>query len=278
MTTRLLAPGLALALALLTSAPLAAQTQGRHQALDEVLDTYVRDGKVYYAALKASRASLRRYVAALDVPQATFDGWPAAERKAFLINAYNALVLDTVLDHYPIRGRSTDFPTESIRQIPGAFETRTHEVAGRTLTLDALEQWLLGDFNDARVLFALGRGGMGSGRLRSEAYVADRLDEQLDDATREFVTRQGHFRIEELTNTVEVTPLFSWRSAPMIAAWAEKADPVFAQRSPIERAILAVTMPHLFGSERAWLTETPFAMKFGRFDWRLNDLTGGRID
>ena len=41
---------------------------------------------------------------------------------AFWLNAYNALVLKTVVDHYPIPGASAGYPAKSIRQIPGAFE------------------------------------------------------------------------------------------------------------------------------------------------------------
>ena len=51
------------------------------------------------------------------------------EQIAFWLNAYNALVLKTVIDHYPILGRSSDYPPKSIRQISGAFERLPHRVA-----------------------------------------------------------------------------------------------------------------------------------------------------
>ena len=62
---------------------------------------------------------------------------------AFWLNAYNALVLKTVVDHYPIPQRSSEYPARSIRQIPGAFERTAHRVAGRTVTLDQIEQTIL---------------------------------------------------------------------------------------------------------------------------------------
>ena len=31
-------------------------------------------------------------------------------------------------------------------------------------------------------------------------------------------------------------------------------------------------------AEQAWLKENAFRMEFGKFDWRLNDLTGGGVD
>ena len=249
----------------------------RHRAFDALLDVNVRDGLVYYRAVQASRAGLNRYIASLDIPQAEFAKLSRHEQIALLINAYNALVLQTVVNHYPIQPRVKTVPDKSIRQIPGAFDRR-HRVAGRSLTLDELERWLIDEYQDPRVIIALGRGAIGGGRLRSEAYTASRLDAQLDAATREFVTRQGHFRIDRAAGTVIVSPLYSWREKDFAAGFGDKAEPVFADRSPIERAVLALTLEHLFSSERAWLRENRFTMSFGTFDWRLNDLTGGRVD
>ncbi|HEX6324302.1 MAG TPA: DUF547 domain-containing protein [Vicinamibacterales bacterium] len=249
----------------------------RHRAYDQLLDINVRDGLVYYNAVKASRGGLARYIASLDMPEAAFARLSRDEQLALLINAYNAIVLHSVAANYPIEARVKTFPAKSIRQIPGVYD-RKHRIGGRSVSLDELERWMLDEYKDPRVIFALGRGALGSGRLRSEAYTASRLDEQLADAAREFVIRQGHFRIDEPTNTVVVTPLYSWREKDFVAGYADKADDEFDGRSPIERAILALTMDHLFQSEQAYLRQNRFKVEFGTFDWRLNDLTGGRID
>ena len=71
------------------------------------------------------------------------------------------------------------YPAKSIRQIPGAFERLTHRVAGRTLTLDQIEQTVLSGFGDPRVYLALGRGTEGGGRLRSEVFTDEKLEAQL---------------------------------------------------------------------------------------------------
>ena len=74
-----------------------------HRPLDQILDVNVRDGLVYYRALKAERGRLDRYVASLNVPPATYQGWSKGQQMAFWVNAYNAFVLETVINHYPIR-------------------------------------------------------------------------------------------------------------------------------------------------------------------------------
>lgn len=249
----------------------------RHRVYDQLLDINVRDGLVYYRAVQGSSAGLNRYVASLDMPAAAFKALSRDEQVAFLLNAYNAIVLQTVIRNYPIQARAKTFPDKSIRQIPGAYE-RKHAVAGRTVSLDEIERWLLDEYKDPRVIFALGRGAIGGGRLKSEAYTASRLEMQLADATREFVTRQGHFRIDRATNTITVSPLYSWREKDFVAGFADEADAVFKDRSPIERAVLALTLDELFRSEQEYLRENKFKIEFGTFDWRLNDLTGGRVD
>ena len=245
------------------------------EPLDRVLDLYVRDGFVYYRALRSERVALDRYVQSLrDVP-AGFDGWSTGKRIAFWINSYNALVLRTVVDHYPIRGDWPPYPADSIRQIPGAFGGIAHTVAGRELTLDAIESSVLASFGDPRVFLALGRGAVGSGRLRSEAYSAARLEEQLASVVEEFATEPWGVVLDRLADTVRVSPIFGWRRDGFIRAYADRGW-TDSGRSPIERAVLNLIEPSLYPRERAFLAQNTFAFGYQEFDWRLNDLTGGR--
>jgi len=109
-------------------------------SFDRLLDLYVRDGLVYYAALRSDRVGLDRFVSSLRTEPVGFDTQLIDVRKAFWLNAYNALTLETVINHYPIRGQSLDYPSNSIRQMPGAVD---------------------------------------SGRLRSETYVPSRIEEKF---------------------------------------------------------------------------------------------------
>ena len=60
--------------------------------------------------------------------------------------------------------------------------TKALEITGATLAFDAI----------------------GGGRLKSEAYHAERLSEQLDTSVKEFVTRTACFKVDRATNTVVV--------------------------------------------------------------------------
>lgn len=266
------------ALAVSLTAQSRPDTELLHRPLDQILDVFVRDGLVYYRALKSERGRLDRYVSSLNVPAATYSTWTREGQMAFWINAYNAFVLQTVINHYPIKGKAATYPSSSIRQIPGAFERTKHRAAGRSVTLDEIEKTILPEFKEPRVYLALGRGAVGSGRLRSEAYTTARLMEQLESMHADFMTQQEMLKIDRLAGTVSVTPIVSWHESEFVAAYADKAHPRFAQRSPVERAILAFIAPKVLPLERELLEKNEFRVVFHEFDWRLNDLSGGRVN
>jgi hypothetical protein len=254
----------------------AAPPDALQRPLDQILDLNVRDGLVYYRALRSERGRLDRYTASLNVPAATYDAWSREHKMAFWINAYNAFVLQTVIDRYPIKGGSKIYPPNSIRQIPGAFEQIKHRAGGRSVTLDEIEKTILPQFKEPRVYLALGRGAVGSGRLRSEAYTGDRIMQQLDAIQQQFVSERTMVRIDRAAGQVSVTPIVSWHDAEFIAVYDKGAGGPLAERSAVERAIVAFITPRLLPLEKEFLQKNEFKVTYHPFDWRLNDLTGGR--
>jgi hypothetical protein len=244
----------------------------RRRTFDQLLDLYVRGGDVYYRALKSDRAKLDGYLNL--VAGASIDKLSREEQMAFWLNAYDALVLRTVIDHYPIQGKSAAYPAKSIRQIPGAFERLPHRVAGRTLTLDQIEQTVLTDFHDPRLYFAIGRGAIGGGRLRSEAFAPGRLEEQLAEVAAECVSRAQCVQVDREAGKVGASAIFSWRENEFAAKYADAAPAAFASRSPIERAVIAFVMPKLLTTEKEFMAKNTFQIVYKPFDWTLNDLTG----
>jgi len=261
-----------LALGLRAQEPAPPSVDPLHRGLDTILDIYVRDGLVYYRALKLERQRFDAYVASLaDASIAAAD---RNRQLAFWINAYNAFVLRTVIDHYPINGRAAMYPRNSIRQVAGAFEKRPFRAAGRTVTLDQIEKDIIAPLGDARALLALGRGALSGGRLRSEAFTAERLEAQLEATARESIDRHELVSIDRANGVLSVNPIFSWREAAFVQSYAGKAAPAFAQRSPLERAVLGLIGPLALQTELDFLEQNQFKMQFHDFDWRLNDLTG----
>jgi hypothetical protein len=267
---------IAAALVLISVAALSPQESqadaARRKIFDQILDLNVRDGYVYYRALKSGRAKLDGYVSQLA--RVRVDQLSRDERLAFWLNAYNALVLETVIDHYPIQARSKEYPAKSIRQIPGAFERLVHPVAGRMLTLDQIEQTVLTEFHDPRVYFALGRGSVAGGRLRSEAFGPAMLEAQLTSVAAECAARPECVQVDRGADKLLVSAIFSWREKEFVTAYASGAPVRFSNRSPIERAVIASIQPKLLTIEREALDKNTFQMAYQSYDWTLNDLTG----
>jgi len=247
---------------------------GMHAGLDVILDTYVREGLVYYRALRAERARLDSYVSNLDVPAAAFEAWSRQEQAAFWLNACNATVLRTVINAYPIKGASAQYPSDSIQHVPGAYVAKRHRIGGRLLSLEDIEKQVLPTFDDPRMYFALGRGSLGGGRLRSEAFTAARLEQQLASVAAECVSRNECFRYDPAADRIEISPIFGWRQAEFTRAWSGDAE-TFAKRSPIELAVLHMVLPHVLPTEARGLRRNTFTLAYSAYDWRLNDLTDG---
>jgi hypothetical protein len=238
-----------------------------HRPFDQLLDSYDRDGIMYYRALKQDRAKLDRYVASLDSETVTsgLPTWDKPRQIAFWINAYNAIALQTAVNHYPV----------ALHQVPGAIDSAKHMVAGKSVTLDSIENTILAAYNDPRIYLVLGRGAMGSGRLRSEAFSGARLESQLAQSVEQFATSPEHVRIEPLAGTVSVSPIFSWRAKPFIDAYASKSLDM-PGRTPIELAIVGFLKPYLLASEREYLEKNTWKLAYLDFDWKSNDRAGVR--
>jgi hypothetical protein len=250
-----------------------------HVPFDALLDVNVRDGLVYYKALQGDRGSLNRYIASLNAPSIAteYPKWGDDQKKAFWLNAYNALVLQTVINHYPIRGTAKGYPANSIRQIPGAFEKTPHAIAGKQVTLDHIETVVLAEFDDPRLYLALGRGAVGSGRLRSEAFGTKTVDKQLAEVKAQFATTPRWAKVEALNGKVSISPILSWRGPAFIKKYADDSFDL-PKREPIERAVIGFLRPHLLDAEEEFIKKNTFQLTYEPFDWRLNDLTGGRPD
>lgn len=262
---------LPLLLAALLLAPVAVAASPfdhQHPLLGEVLKKHVRDGLVDYAALQRERAALDRYAGQLDtVERQVVASWSRDQRLAFWINAYNALTLRTIVDHYPIRRGSligVAFPANSIWQIPGAFKEARHRVAGQRLSLDDIEHRIIRpSFAEPRIHVALVCAARSCPVLRAEPYVATRLDAQLTEQTRRFAADRNHgLRAAEGARGVAVSSIFKWFGedfAPLAAGNEKRGVLAFLAAHTDEPALVAR------------LRDPPTPVAYLDYDWTLND-------
>ncbi|MEZ4699354.1 MAG: DUF547 domain-containing protein [Rhodothermales bacterium] len=164
---------------------------------------HVRAGRVDYSAIKKQPAALDALletIASMDRSALAPD-----DDKAFLVNAYNILVIKTVVDRLPL-----DSPLDDA----GFFNKAAYPVAGATLTLDDLEKkTLYAAYPDARLHFALVCAARGCPELIPDAYRAATLDAQLDRQTRHAMTSPQIVQYDAGTKTARLSELFTWYAA-----------------------------------------------------------------
>jgi len=230
----------------------AADFDQSHAPFDNVLKSYVKDGRVNYTALKAHRQELDRFLDQVAaVSETGFKGWSEKQQIAFLVNAYNAYTLRLILDHYPVK---------SIKDIgtlfKGPWDQPVVHLFGRTLTLNTVEHKMLGkDYSEPRIHFALVCAAKGCPPLRGQAYVADRLDEQLDDQARQFLADSHENRVDASRRTVYLSPIFKWYGED------------FEKKSG---GVLRFLKPYWPEKERAISTDR-FKIRYTDYDWSLNE-------
>ncbi|MGJ8655466.1 MAG: DUF547 domain-containing protein [Akkermansiaceae bacterium] len=104
------------------------------------------------------------------------------EQAAFRINLYNAAMLDTVLDHYPLKSVTKLGAKEF-----AIFDAKIIKTPNGTISLNTLEKKvLLKDFHDPRIHFAVNCASVSCPPLRSEAFNAGDLESQLNEQAIQF--------------------------------------------------------------------------------------------
>ncbi len=174
-----------------------------HSSFDSLLRVHVdADGWVDYDGIKRDEAKLDAY---LDrVAAAPFDRMGRNQKLALLINAYNAFTLKLIVEHQPI---------DSIMDIRTAerWDAVRWNIGGYIWSLNQIEhEQIRPKFVEPRIHFALVCAAVGSPPLRSEAFNATRLEEQLASQT-DFV--HGHatwFQFDSKAKVVGLTKLYNW--------------------------------------------------------------------
>lgn len=187
-----------------------------HALWSGILQRYVRADRFAYGELAREPEPLRRYLAELRaVTPEQLSSWTREQQYAFWVNAYNAHTVAKVVDNWPL---------ESIRKLDKAFGLNTvfdqawipmgahhPEKKGAQLSLNDIEHGILRPrFTDARVHAAINCASEGCPPLLAEAFVAARLEEQLESQMRAFVNDPSRNRFDHEQGEASISEVFKW--------------------------------------------------------------------
>ena len=269
---------------------------GVDQALwDYLLKQYVESGLIDYDGMSKDYlfATYLNQIAAADPEKLA----TREEKLALHCNAYNALVINGVITHKihqneknvlswspkDAQKRLDDLEKElemaQMQRQPDAaliaklesqvdeaseatnfFKIKEHIFAGQTISLDQLEHEMIRPtFEDPRIHVALVCAAKSCPAIRAEAYVGDRINEQLDDQARQFAANPKYVSIAGDGNGIQLSPILNWYSDDFDAAGG----------------YLSWVASYSDDSNLKSLVEQNPEVEFNNYDWTLNSQSGG---
>jgi Protein of unknown function, DUF547 len=181
---------------------------------DAFFKVFAKNDKVDYDPLVKNDVKLEeilKMAATIDLSKEN-----AATAKAFWINAYNLLVIKSVIKAYPVK---------SPLDIKGFFDKITHNIANKKLTLNDIENKMIrAKYKDARIHFALVCGANGCPPIINKAYNPETLDEQLTKQTKLAVNNPNFIKVNSKSKKVEVSQIFEWYKEDFISKDSKEID------------------------------------------------------
>ena len=247
----------------------------QHSIFTQVLSDVVRlspnkkQTRVDYALLNKQPEKLNQYLNALSsVKQSDYQLWTGDEQLSFLINAYNGFTLQLINQNY------VKFQTgkaESIKDL-GSFFSSPWKKSFFTLldekrSLDDVEHNMIRVwFERPRIHAAVVCAAVSCPPLRNEAFVADKLDQQLDDQMRQFLSDDQSNTINLRDNRVKLSSIFKWYVEDF-----EKGQQGFNSLNDLIKAYRTDIADD--PQQLLWLQKQDFKIRYLDYDWRLNDIS-----
>lgn len=209
MTARSARAAFALA-ALVAAGPALADMKAANAAYGNLLTKYVTPRGIRYTSWRTNGDDLKLISEVVMIfRSADVKALDPADRKALMINLYNAKVLETVLLQNP----GGSFRSLSKPLHPNEIFTRKAMVFdAHPYSLDDLEHRLRKEFKDPRVHLALVCAARSCPALRPEPYAGARLDDQLDDSARVFLASPAGLTLNTSHGvaTLTASKIFDW--------------------------------------------------------------------
>lgn len=207
--------------------------------VDQLFKTHVKQGAIDYKAIEqdSNFPAVIKKVAETDWKKLNTN-----TQQAFLINAYNLLVINQVI--------STGV-TQSVQEKGGFFDAKIHLVGGEKMTLNTLEKkHLLAVHGDPRFHFVLVCGAQGCPPITNFAYTAEGLDQQLEMQTRKAINDPVFIKVDIGAKKASLSQIFSWYASDFGGS---------------KKNVLS-----FINKYRATPITDDFAINYYNYDWTLN--------
>ncbi len=231
--------------------------------------------RVSYSGFALYHGLLSKYLSQLSqVKKSDFSNWDKAEQLAFLINAYNAFTVEIMLRSYSsiatVRAYAPvniHWKSHLVSMIKNQQRINFIPLFGKFFSLKELEEQFIrkpGKYDEPRIHFALNRASIDCPALLNRAYTGIELEQQLESATRAFLSDRSRNRYNEEAGRLEVSEIFDWYEKDFERGW---------------QGWLSLT--HFFSYYGNYIADTAhtqeilsisdFEIHFLEFNWMLNE-------
>ena len=162
----------------------------------------------YSKVSPADKQALKTYLRLLQTIRVA--ALKSEEQRAFWANLYNALTLDVVLDHYPVKSIK-DISLGGGLFASGPWSKPLVTIEGKQLSLDNIEHDILRKvWHDPRTHYSVNCASLGCPNLMPVAYAGATLDAMLTQGARDYINHPRGVRVTG--QKVQLSRIYSWFS------------------------------------------------------------------
>jgi len=185
------------------------------------------------------------------------------DRKAFWINTYNALVVNTVVENYDLCRR------RGIESVPEVWSI-PHPIGRTAYSLEAIENILRTIDYDPRVFLAICQGARSSPPLFTTIYNPTGLENQLETISNNFCNTPSNFSIDTADNTIHMTEYFDQHALDFNSIYTV-IPPQLSSYPAHLQPVLAFIIPRLSTQQKEYIFSRKPKVLFETFNWGLNE-------
>lgn len=181
-----------------------------HQIWDQLVKAHVKpSGLVDYKGFIKDKAKLEQYLKLISENAPDRKTWSKNQQLAYWINAYNAFTVKLIVDNYPTQSIRDLGPKLKIPLIKDVWYYKFFKIGGVESSLDEIEHSILRkEFDEPRIHFAINCASVSCPPLLNEAFMAEKLESQLQKVAVAFINDPTRNKITP--DKAQISSIFSW--------------------------------------------------------------------
>ena len=249
-----------------------------HDKCLEIFSSYVNEsGMVDYKRLRREGVKLTTLLGEFEnLDPNEYRSWPKEDKAAFWINTYNLHKLKVVSANYPVQSSSRFLrvlwgPTD-LRHIESKIAVYKFLVMDEEFTFRKIEnRFFRGQFDDPRIFLTLSDACLSSPPLRNEPYYGYKLNEQLDNQAKKFLSGSRAFKIDRPGRRIYLSAVFEPSRFGQDFFRKFSIDKKFKDHPPVTRAVLNFITNYISPNDVSFLEVGNYSVKYMTYDWTIND-------